>query len=104
VAAEISTDEDFRAELRRLAGSFGIGVIKVQVDDPNSSEILFPARTKENLDWDAMNKLTMNADFKGFLKRIKTDIQSKEVRKEQYDEILKPDELIGLLKKKQGAG
>src|SRR5262249_44128468 len=59
VAAEVSRDEDFLSELRRLSGSFGIGVIRIALDDPNSSEILFPARERDALDWEAVNKLAM---------------------------------------------
>lgn len=99
VASEISNDEDFRNELKRLSTSFGIGVIKIDIDDPDSSEVLFPAKFKEYLDWDAINKLTINSDFKDFLNRIKTDISSKEIRKEKYDKILTKEELARLVKK-----
>ena len=96
----MSTDEDFNAELRRLSASFGIGVIRIDIDDPDSSEIVFPARTKENLDWEAVNKLTMNSDFMEFLKRLKTDISSKEIRKEKYDKVWNVDELVKTIKEK----
>ena len=99
VASEISTDEDFQSELRRLSASFGIGVIKLDLYVPDSSEILFPARYKEYLDWDMVNKLAvMNPDFKDFIKRIKIDISSKEVRKEKYDKVLAVEELTRSLK------
>ena len=52
VATEISTNDEFLSELGRLSTSFGIGVIRLNVDEPNSSETIFPARTKEYLDWD----------------------------------------------------
>jgi hypothetical protein len=99
VASEISNDEDFRNELKRLSTSFGIGVIKINIDDPDSTETLFPAKFKQYLDWDAINKVTINSDFKEFLKRIQNDISSKEVRKEKYDKILTREELIKLVKK-----
>jgi hypothetical protein len=99
VASEISNDDDFRNELKRLSTSFGIGVIKINIDDPDSSEVLFPAKFKEYLDWDAINKLTINPDFKEFIKRIKVDISSKEIRKEKYDKILEKGELSKLVKK-----
>ena len=81
VAAEMQNDEEFLDELKRLSGSFGIGIIKLNIDDPDSSDIMLPAKIKEYLDWDTINKLTMNPDFREFIKRIKTDIQSKEIRK-----------------------
>lgn len=98
-AAEISKDDDFRTELSRLSTSFGIGVIRLDTADPDSSEIVFPARYREALDWDGVNKLTMNADFREFLKRVKTDISSQEIRKEKYDPLLEREELIRRIKK-----
>lgn len=101
VAAEISHDEDFRAELRRLSTSFGIGVIRLDIADPDASEILFPPQTREYLDWETINKLTMNPDFRDFLKRVKTDISSKEVRKEKYDKVLDVEHLVKSIKQPQ---
>lgn len=100
VASKISEDEDFLNELRRLSVSFGVGVISLNVADPDSSEILFPAMNREYLDWDMMNKLTtMNAGFKDFLKRIKNDIAVKEIQKGLYDEILSKEKLVEMLSK-----
>jgi hypothetical protein len=95
VAAEISQDEDFLAELRRLSAAFGIGVIELDVKDPNSSAIRFPARSSQNLDWETINKLTaMNRDFQQFLKRVRIDLTSNEIRKEQYDAVEEEEELL----------
>ncbi|MGD0717559.1 MAG: HTH domain-containing protein [Halobacteriota archaeon] len=94
VAAEVNATDDFLDELKRLSSSFGIGVIQLNLIDPDSSELLFPARSREVLDWDTINKLTINPDFEAFLKRITIDIKSKEIRKERYDKILDKEELI----------
>jgi len=101
VAAEISKNEDFMNELTRLSSSFGIGVIKLDIEEPISSEIILPAKTRDNLDWETINKLTLNKDFKEFLKRIKNDLQSNEIRKEKYDKVFDPDELVKRLKMKK---
>ena len=85
VAALISDEEDFREELSRLSTSFGIGVIKLNLEDPHSSEIVFPAKYREVLDWETINKLTMNNDFKEFLTTVKIDITSKKIHKKEYD-------------------
>jgi hypothetical protein len=98
VAAEISTDDEFRSELRRLSTSFGVGVIRLDVADPDASEILFPPQTREYLDWDAINKLTMNPDFSAFVKRVKTDLSSREIRREKYDKVFDAEELKRLIK------
>jgi len=103
VAANIDTDDDFMNELNRLSTSFGIGVIRLDIDDPNSSEILLPAKSKDTIDWDTVNKLSsINPDFRDFLKRIRIDMTSREVRKEMYDSVLDKDELLKSLSKKKG--
>jgi hypothetical protein len=82
-------------EIKRLSNSFGIGLIKLDINDPDSSEIIYPARQKENIDTETMNKISqINPDFKEFLKRIKIDLNSKEIRKEKYDRIHDVEELI----------
>lgn len=103
VAAEISTDEDFLAELRRLSAAFGIGVIALSLDDPDSSEVLFPAREREAIDWETLNKLTMNADVLELLTRIKNDLQTKEIITEKYDPVPTAEQLAKSIKKTKPA-
>jgi hypothetical protein len=98
VAADISTDEDFRSELRRLSASFGIGIIELDIEDPNSSHVLVPAREREALDWDALNKVAMNKDVQDLLKRIRNDLQTQEIRWEEYDKIIQPEELLASIR------
>jgi len=65
VAAEIDTNDDFLNELNRLSTAFGIGVIRLDIQDPDSSEIMLPARARETIDWDTANKLAnLNSDFR----------------------------------------
>lgn len=87
-------------ELKRLSTAFGIGVIRLDVDDPDSSEVILPAKPKDIIDWDTVNKLSsINPDFRDFLKRIRINMTSREVRKEMYDSVLDKDELIKSLSK-----
>lgn len=98
VAAEISQDIEFRKELERLSSSFGIGIISLNTKAPDSSEVLFPAKIKDFVDWDNVDKLArMNSDFRGLLERVKIDIQSREVRQEKYDKVLSAEEIISLI-------
>lgn len=46
VAANVDTDDDFRSELKRLSTAFGIGVIQLDIDDPDSSDIILPQNPK----------------------------------------------------------
>lgn len=93
VAADISKEQEFRDELSRLSTSFGIGVIQLNTEDADSSEIIFPATNRENLDWETINKLTMNTDFKEFISTVKIDITSKKIHKKEYDTIYEPEKL-----------
>ena len=102
VAAEVDNDEDFRIELERLSTSFGIGVIRIDIEDPDSTEIVMSAKSKVSVDWETVNKLAgINPDFRDFLKRIKTDISSREIRRELYDRILEKDDLIRSIAKQK---
>lgn len=96
-AAEISKDDDFTSELERLSTSFGIGVIHIDVEDPDSTSIMFRAQSRDILDWEAINKLTVNSDFREFLRRVRIDINSREIRRELYDKVLDKEELVKLI-------
>ncbi|MBI2830294.1 MAG: hypothetical protein HYX81_03955 [Chloroflexi bacterium] len=99
VAGSISQDPDFATELKRLTASFGIGIIKLDIKEPDSSDILFPARAKSELDWETLNKLCEeNPDFKDFILRVRNDLSSKEVRKEKYDRLYSAEELRDKIK------
>lgn len=88
VTAVIEEDDDFNQELKRLSGSFGIGIIKLDVYNPDDSEILIPAKSKTVLDWETINKLcTINTDFKEFIERVKETGQINKIRKELYEKI-----------------
>jgi hypothetical protein len=94
VAAEIDPTDEFSDELKRLTTSFGIGAIKLDLTDPDSSQVLFPARAREVLDWEAINKLAMmNEDFESFIQGITKDINIKEIIRDRYEPILEKEEL-----------
>jgi len=100
VSANISKNDEFMSEIRRLSTAFGIGLIQLDIENPDNSEIIFPARQKSELDWDTVNKLALeNRDFKNFLKRIKNDLTSKEIRKEQYDKVYSSEEIVNYFNK-----
>ncbi|MDO9054903.1 MAG: HTH domain-containing protein [Gallionella sp.] len=90
VAPNILQDDDFLSELERLVSSFGIGIIQLNLEDIDSSKILYPAKTKASLDWETINKLCeQNPDFNKFLEDVKIDFESKRIHKTEYDEVLK---------------
>lgn len=95
VASHIANDDDLLSELERLSMSFGIGIIKLNLNDIDSSSVLYHAKKRENLDWETMNKLSeRNPDFMKFLKDIKIDFESKRIHKDEYDDIVDPHKHI----------
>lgn len=88
VALNIDDDILFRDELRRLSNAFGIGVIQLNAECIEESEVLFTAKEREFLDWDTINRLTMeNRDFKLFIEDLTEDIKLSKI-KSRYDEVL----------------
>lgn len=73
-------------ELRMLAAAHGIGVIQLMVENPAESQILIPAREREVIDWDMVNRLaTENRDFLDYVKIIKQFYQTGEARLVDWD-------------------
>jgi uncharacterized protein len=90
VASEILQDDDFLAELERLAASFGIGIVHLDLADIDSSSVLYPARIRGALDWETINKLCdQNPDFQKFVEDVKIDFESKRIHRAEYDEVFK---------------
>ncbi|NHQ60867.1 hypothetical protein G9409_09805 [Chlorobium sp. BLA1] len=90
VAPNILQNDDFLSELERLASSFGIGIIHLDLADIDASTILYPAHRKEALDWETINKLCLqNKDFEKFLQDVKIDFESKRLHRSEYDEVHK---------------
>jgi hypothetical protein len=102
VASELQEDDDLLSELERLSMSFGIGIIHLDLEDFDASKVIYPARVRETMDWDTMNKLCENnTDFSKFVQDIRIDFESKRIHKSEYDVIMDdPDAYIKKLKKK----
>ncbi len=93
VAADIAQDDDLLAELERLSASFGVGIVHLHLSDFNSSAVLFPARSRDMLDWETVNKLCeQNKDFAKFIQDVKIDFESERVHRSEYDPVIKGPE------------
>lgn len=89
IVAEIKQDDALLSELKRLSISFGVGIIQLDLDDIDSSKILYPARTKNQLDWETMNKLSgQNDDFKQFLADVKIAFDEQRIFESMHDKII----------------
>ena len=94
VACDIQQQDDLLAELERLSASFGIGVIFLDLEDIDSSRVLFPAKSRDSLDWETMNKLCeQNSDFETFVDDVQRDYAGKKIHASDYDPVIKDPEI-----------
>lgn len=94
VAAIISEDNEFFEEFKRLNNSFGIGLIKISMEDPSDNEIIFTSKYNENIDIESINILSkINKGFKDFLIDVKSDYKNIKRLRGQYDKIYNVEEL-----------
>ncbi len=85
VAAEIQGDNTLK-ELQVLFSAHGIGLIKLNTEEPLESQILIPARERAEINWDTANRLaTHSKDFCTYMKLIKQFYQTGEARRSDWD-------------------
>lgn len=100
VAVKFSDESEFTDEMQRLNNAFGIGFLKLNVEHIEQSEILLPAKTREKIDWETVNRLVEeNNDFSDFVKHVVQDITVSNVRG-TYDVVLEDDDYISYLSQK----
>ncbi|MEI0562806.1 HTH domain-containing protein [Brachyspira pulli] len=83
VAMEIDENnyDELMEEIKRLNQSFGVGVIKLDYDNPEDSEILFSAKKRNYLDIDTMHKLCYNRQFQDFINDVNEILEAKDKSK-----------------------
>lgn len=99
VCYSIDESVELLDEIRRLNNSFGIGLIKLDVNEVSQSEVLYTAKESTELDWDTIDRLVSgNKDFKKFMETITEDLQLGKVKnRNDYDEIFDDETLLNKL-------
>ena len=89
VVGDLDTDAAFLSNLSRLNNGYGIGVIKLNLENPLKSEIVVSARERSVVDINFMNFLAdMNKDFYSFVDNARKAIKTKKVDAAQFDKIM----------------
>ena len=71
-----------------MNNGYGIGVIKLNLENPAKSEIVVSAREREIVDINFMNFLAdMNLDFYNFVDAAGEIIKTKQINLEKFDKI-----------------
>jgi hypothetical protein len=89
-----------KEELKRLSSTFGIGVILLDVENLENTEIIFPAKRRDTLDVTLINKLltvSKNSDFQEFIKAINDIRKIKEVNPTKFDKVLSNRDLTNFV-------
>ncbi len=85
VAAEVEGAETLK-ELRMLSAAHGIGLIRLDAENPAESQVLVPARERIEIDWDTANRLaTENKDFLEYVKLVRQFYQTGDSRPSDWD-------------------
>ena len=84
VASEISGEA--LKELRMLSSLHGIGMIHLNAKNPEKSQLILPAKERNEIDWDTANRLAEeNRDFQDYIKLIRQFYQTGEIRRYDWD-------------------
>ncbi len=68
IAREIEDKPEFLRRLRRLSRMYGIGVVKLDIENPEESETLFPSAHRKEVDVEFVDHLaSINPDFQSVL-------------------------------------
>lgn len=87
VTTSISTNA-VEQELRMLSALHGIGVILLNPENPSESEILLPARSRAEVDWQSVDRIVKeNEDFKDFIELVSTYYQTGRIRARDWNKI-----------------
>ena len=85
VANEIQGSDTLK-ELRILSGLHGIGLIRLDNESPADSEILIPAKEKNDVDWNTINRLVEeNPDFEEYIIAVSEIYQTNKLKESNWD-------------------
>jgi len=84
VASEIN--EDVMDECKLLANQFGIGLIRLDTEDPTENSNIVIQAQRKNLNWQTIDRIYKeNKDFKVFIKYVNNSIKTNEVNPKDWD-------------------
>lgn len=81
-----SLNQGAEEELQMLSSLHGIGVLLLDVESLFDSQILIPARFRQSVDWQSVNRIVQeNSDFKGFIEQVGVYSQMGTLTKEVWN-------------------
>jgi len=78
-----------RGELDLLASLHGIGLIQLDIDAPNESQVLIPARERPAVDWQSADRVAKeNGDFQTFIRNVKNYYLTNDIRNSDWEKVV----------------
>jgi hypothetical protein len=75
-------------ELRMLSAAHGIGLIRLDFENPSDSQIIIPASERRDVNWGAASRLSSeNGSFKGFLQIVRRFHENGEINENDWHEL-----------------
>ncbi len=75
-------------EMKSLNETYGIGFIKLNIEDYMQSEILIPATYQKELDWNRVDTLyNLNPDFGSFIDNVRINMKNTKILGNDYDKV-----------------
>ncbi len=85
VATSISNNV-VEQELRMLSSLHGIGIILLNTENPSESDIVLPAKSRAEVDWQSVNRILVeNKDFKDYIEQVSTYYQTGRIRTRDWN-------------------
>ena len=86
VATELSNDVE--SELQMLSSLHGIGILLLNTESLFDSQILIPARERNNVDWQSVNRIVSeNTDFHHFIEQVGIYAQTGRLVKNSWNKL-----------------
>lgn len=80
------SDANTEKELRMLSALHGIGVILLNPENPSESEMILPARSRQDVDWESTNRILIeNEDFCDYIDLVSTYYQTGRIRARDWN-------------------
>jgi hypothetical protein len=75
-------------ELRVLNALHGIGLILLDPENPSESDLILPARSNPEVDWQSVNRILLeNDDFKDFIDKVSIYYQTGNLRTREWNNL-----------------
>ncbi len=86
LVATMIASNSVEQELRMLSALHGIGIILLNPENPSESDMLLPARSRTEVDWQSVNRILVeNRDFKDYIELVSTYYQTGRFRTKDWN-------------------